>query len=360
MSAATSASSTKTHEVDGFDSGTATAGRKVSTDAPARVARFKWEATEKDRLTLFPIRNLKIWAFRKVLEKLHWVVEDVDMSKDAKDWNTRTDAGDKHFVKHILGLFAVFDNLVIKNLKGNFAQRFNCMEAEAYLAIQEDQEWVHAEGYMLQAEGVVGGAELREVLESMQTMPAVRAIIDWAKQYLSETIPDGEALIAWAFVEGVIFSGAFAGIQWLRERNMLPGMTEFNQFIARDEGVHCLFTCHVAVEQLIVRAPRSKAHEIAAEAVAVASMFVDEALPKPLHNMTAALMKQYIQFQADCVLAEMRYKTLFRVKNPFPFMDKLSLNEIAKANFFERGVSQYQGPTEGATVVAVDNSEIKY
>jgi ribonucleoside-diphosphate reductase beta chain len=329
--------------------------------APTNVpARFKWEATEKDRTTLFPIRNPKIWAFRKTLEKLHWVVEDVDMSKDANDWKTRLDARDKHFIKYTLGLFAVFDNLVIKNLKENFAKRFNCMEAEGYLAIQEDQEWVHAEGYMLQAEGVVGGEELKEVLGSIRTMPAVKAIIEWAKKYLSDAIPDGEALIAWAFVEGVIFSGAFAGIQWLRERNMLPGMTEFNQFIARDEGVHCLFTCHVAVEQLIVRAPRSKAHEIAAEAIAVASMFVDEALPQPLYNMSAELMKQYVQFQADCVLAEMKYKPLYGIKNPFTYMDKLSLNEIAKANFFERSVTAYQGPSEGGLVFGIDETEVKY
>lgn len=323
-------------------------------------SRFRWDDKEIGRLTLFPIRNPKIWEFRKVLEKLHWVVEDVDMANDAKDWNTRLEPADKHFVKYNLGLFAVFDNLVIKNLKENFVKRLNCMEAEAYLAAQEDQEWVHAEGYMLQAQGVVGGAELDEILASMKTMPAVKAVIDWASKYLDPSIPDGEALIAFAFVEGVIFSGSFAGIQWLRERNMLHGMTEFNQFIARDEGIHCLFTCHVVREELIARAPRHRAHAIAREAIAVASMFVDEAMPKPLHNMTAPLLKQHIQFRADTVLKEMRYKPLFQVEEPFVFMDKLSLNEIAKANFFERRSTAYKGIEAGDNVYGIDESEITF
>jgi ribonucleoside-diphosphate reductase beta chain len=331
-----------------------------SSSCTVAAPHFRWDEKEAGRLTLFPIRNPKIWAFRKLLERLHWTVEEVDMSKDKKDWETRLEPGDKHFVKYNLGLFAIFDNLVIENLKENFSKRFNCQEAKAYLAAQENQEWIHAEGYMLQAEGVVGGAELAEVLASVKTMPAVKAVIDWATKYLDPSIPDGEALIAWAFVEGVIFSGAFAGIQWLRERNMLPGVTEFNQFIARDEGIHCLFTCHVVVEELIARAPRAKAHAIANEAVAVASMFVDESLPKPLHNMTAQLMKQYIQFQADCVLVEMRYKPRFDAKNPFEFMDKLSLNELAKANFFERRPSQYQGAGEGDIQYSIDESEIAY
>lgn len=323
--------------------------------------RFRWDTMmEQKRQTLFPILNPDIWGFRKLLERLHWVVEDCDMSKDKKDWDTRCTPEEKHFIKYQLGLFAIFDNLVIKNLKENFVKRFRCMEAEAYLAKQEDQEWIHAEAYMLQAQGVVGGDELKEVLASLQTMPAVKAIIDWAAKYLDPSVSDGEALVAWALAEGGIFSASFAGIQWLRDRNMLPGMTEFNQFIARDEGVHCLFTCHLVTDQLIARAPRTKVHAIVREAFAVTSLFINASLPHALHNMTAPLMEQYTQFQFDSVLALMRYKPLYSVENPFRFMDKLSLNAVAKANFFERRASQYGGPEEGSLDCTVDKSEIQY
>ena len=72
------------------------------------------------------------------------------------------------------------------------------------------------------------------------------------------------------------------------------------------------------------------------------------------------LMRQYVRFQADCVLADMGYAPLFRAENPFPFMDKLTLNEIAKTNFFEARPTQYQKVTkEGASRFAVDNSPVE-
>lgn len=333
----------------------------VSTSGASHIApRFKWDAAEAGRRTLFPIKNQKIWEFRKLVERLHWTVEEVDMSGDRKDWETRMDDGERHFVRYILGLVAIFDNIVIKNLKESFEKRLGCMEAAAYLAAQEDQEWVHAEAYMLQSEGVAQGDELNGILNSIETMPAVKTIVEWANKYLNNDMPDGDVLIAWAFVEGVLFQGPFCGLQWLRDRKLLPGVTEFNQFIARDEGVHTLFTCHIVKEELLDRPTRIRAHAIANEAFKAAAMFIDEALPKPLHNMTANLMKQYVQFQTDCVLAEMGYRALFGAKNPFPFMDALSLQEVAKANFFERRSTAYSGPVKDAAVFSIDESPIKY
>lgn len=49
--------------------------------------------------------------------------------------------------------------------------------------------------------------------------------------------------MAFAAVEGILFSGSFCAIYWLKKRGMMPGLTFSNELIARDEGLHADFAC---------------------------------------------------------------------------------------------------------------------
>jgi ribonucleoside-diphosphate reductase beta chain len=110
---------------------------------------------------------------------------------------------------------------------------------------------------------------------------------------------------------------------------------------------------------LVVRPSQERAQAIFASAIEVIDDFVDSSLPVRLIGINAELMKQYVRFQADCVLGDMGYLPAYRVDNPFPFMDKLTLNEVAKVNFFERTATQYQNVTvAGATRLALDTTPI--
>jgi ribonucleoside-diphosphate reductase subunit M2 len=55
--------------------------------------------------------------------------------------------------------------------------------------------------------------------------------------------------------------------------------------------------------------------------------------------MNASLMCQYIEFVADRLLLALGNPKHYNAKNPFDFMDLISLQ--GKANFFERRVSEY-------------------
>ena len=156
------------------------------------------------------------------------------------------------------------------------------------------------------------------------------------------------------------FSASFASLQWLRDRNILPGITEYNMLIARDEGVHTLNTCLYARKYLIERPSVSDARAIFESAIATLDEFVEHSLPVRLIGMNEALMKQYTRFQADCVYLELGYeKPIYGAKNPFLNMDKLTLNDIAKTNFFERRALQYQNVVSaGAARLAIDNTPL--
>jgi ribonucleoside-diphosphate reductase beta chain len=55
--------------------------------------------------------------------------------------------------------------------------------------------------------------------------------------------------------------------------------------------------------------------------------------------MNAKLMAQYIEFVADRLLLQLGYPKAYNSANPFPFMERISLEN--KDNFFEKRVSTY-------------------
>jgi len=56
--------------------------------------------------------------------------------------------------------------------------------------------------------------------------------------------------------------------------------------------------------------------------------------------MNAELMKQYIEFVADHLLASLGLTREFNSANPFDWMELISLQ--GKTNFFEKRVGEYQ------------------
>jgi ribonucleoside-diphosphate reductase beta chain len=321
---------------------------------------FAWAPGEGDRVALIPIRHPDIWEFRKLMEALHWNAQEVDLLRDRKDWTTRMSDDQRLFVKMQLAFFATIDIDVLENIDTNFIREVDCMEARMTYAAQADQECVHAESYGLQIEAVMEGAERDAVLNAVRTMPVISRMREWVLRWFSRDLSVGERLVAFAAVEGVLFSASFSAIQWLREQNLLPGITDFNNFIVRDEGVHTLFACLLVRRYLVSKPAQARAEEIFGEVVAVLDDFVTESLPVRLIGMNAELMKQYVRYRADRVLADMGYAPAHRVENPFKFMEKMALNEVAKTNFFEARGSQYQNVSRpGQSRLALDDTPVE-
>lgn len=148
-----------------------------------------------------------------------------------------------------------------------------------------------------------------------------------------------ERLVAFAAVEGIFFSGAFASIFWLKKRGKMPGLTFSNELISRDEGLHTDFAC-LLFQHMNKKASFDTVRQIITEAVHIEQEFMTDALPVNLIGMNATLMKRYIEFVADRLLVALGLKKIYNVENPFDFMDLISLQ--GKTNFFEKKVSEYQ------------------
>jgi len=144
--------------------------------------------------------------------------------------------------------------------------------------------------------------------------------------------------MCFAIVEGVFFSGAFCSIFWLKKRGLLQGLCFSNELISRDEALHTEFAV-LLYSKLINKVPKEKVYTIFRDAVKIEQQFITEALPCRLVGMNADMMKDYIEFVADRLLLQLGYGKLWETKNPFTWMELISLE--GKTNFFEKRVGDY-------------------
>jgi ribonucleoside-diphosphate reductase beta chain len=338
------------------------------------------------RFTVFPIKYQNLWKFYKQHISTFWTVEEIKLSDDIIDWNTKLNDNEKYFIKNVLAFFAASDGIVNENLVVNFYNEIEIPEARQFYAVQMMIEAIHAEQYALLIDTyILDTKEKSKLFNAIESIPAVKRKADWAIKWIEEgsllhkMIPEthfntlknlnnyenanpkmiealqfitgerpkfAQRLLAFICVEGIFFSGSFCAIYWLKSRGLMPGLSTANQFISRDENLHAEFAIEL-YKMLDNRLDEKIVHNIFKEAVDIEKQFITESLPVSLIGMNCNLMSQYIEMVADRWLVLLGYNKIYNTQNPFPFMEMISLNE--KVNFFENVVTNYQRANVGAS-----------
>lgn len=309
-----------------------------------------------NRFTTFPIEHHDIWALYKKALANFWVVEEIDLTQDYIDWETKLNENERYFIKHILAFFAGSDGIVNENLALNFYNEIQVPEIRQYYSTQILIEAVHSETYSLLIDSYIKSPnEKHELLNAIQTIPVIKEKADWALKWISNG-SFAERLIAFSAVEGIFFSGSFCSIFWLKSRGLMPGLTLSNEFISRDEGLHCEAAI-VIYKKLISKLPEETIKSIYKSAVELEKQFITESLPVSLIGMNKELMKEYIEYVADFYLVKLGCTKMYNTKNPFAFMEYISIK--SKTNFFEKKVSQYRkakvGNDQSDNLFAIDS-----
>ena len=297
-----------------------------------------------NRFVLYPIQYPKLFEFYKKHIASFWTVEEIDMSQDTMDWQKLTET-EREFILCILGFFSASDGIVVENLVTNFCAEVQLPEARAMYSFQAAMENIHSETYSLMIDTLATNQQKELLFNHIDNHPGTKAKAEWAMKYMEAkrgcVTNFSERLVAFACVEGIMFSSSFCALYWLKNRGLCPGLTFSNELISRDEGLHRDFA--VAMYKICPKLSRKRILDIIQSAVEVEMKFVKHSLPENLKGMNYDMMTQYVQFVADHLLKSLGYNKLYKVKNPFPFMDMISLE--GKTNFFERRVGEYSRPT---------------
>jgi len=291
-----------------------------------------------DRYVMFPIKHHDIWSMYKKQIDCFWRAEEIDLSKDIKDWNNLTE-NEKYFISHILAFFAASDGIVLENLAVRFIDEVQLSEARAFYGFQIAMENIHSETYSLLIDTYIKDKrEKLRLFKAIDNYPCIKQKADWAIEYIKCNDSFSTRLLAFAVVEGIFFSGAFCSIFWLKKRGLMPGLTFSNELISRDEALHTEFAI-LLYSKLKHKLSEEKVFSIVAEAVQIEKYFIVEALPCRLIGMNNIMMCKYIEFVADRLLQQLGYNKLYNSTNPFDFMEMISLE--GKGNFFEKRISDY-------------------
>jgi ribonucleoside-diphosphate reductase beta chain len=326
------------------DKKTSHVSTKIKT-GKARLPEILLDPDEK-RYVILPIKYPDIWAMYEKHQKTRWIPAEVDYSADVCDWE-KLNPGEKHFLKHILAFFAASDAIVNDNIIDNLLQKIQILEARYFYGTQVEMENIHSLTYALLIDTYISDPkEKEEMFNAVEHMKTVKKKAEWAIKWTNSDADLDSLFIAFAAVEGIFFSGSFCAIFWLATRGLMPSLCISNDLISRDEGIHTDFAVLMHTNYVANKLSQDEVYMIFSEAVEIECEFITGALGCDLIGMNKKLMKQYIKFVANRLLRQLNYETLYKdvnkvdVKNPFPFMDRILLEN--KTNFFENRVTNYQ------------------
>lgn len=218
-----------------------------------------------------------------------------------------------------------------------FYNEIQIPEARCFYGFQIGIENIHSEMYSLLIDTLVLDPNRKnELFNAIETIPSVKKKADWALKWIGDTNSTyAKRLIAFACVEGIFFSGAFCSIFWLKKRGLMAGLTCSNELISRDEALHTEFAV-LMYNYIVNKLTQEEVESIVKEAVEIEKEFITESIPCKLIGMNSKMMSDYIEFVADRLVVQLGYAKLYSTKNPFDFMEMISLE--GKTNFFEKRV----------------------
>lgn len=312
---------------------------------------------DDERFTILPIpdgRQMIVDEYNRQRKSL-WNEHEINMSIDKlhmkngilypnpkNNFEISQNKSAKKFIMSILGFFATADGIVIKNLGDNFINEMGWNEVKAAYIFQCHMENIHAAAYAIQIESLEQDLEKKEQLfNAIKVNPTIKQKAEITFKYMNRDLNNLAArLAAFACVEGILFAGSFCAFYWLSSKNRMPGLSSYNDLIAKDEGMHTDFACMLYKNFIVNKLNEKEMHKLVDDFVKTEHDFISSAMESDMVGMSVSNMKLYINFVANRLLQQLGYNKLYTVSdNPFPFMDKITMER--KTNFFEKRPTTY-------------------
>ena len=138
-----------------------------------------------NRFVLFPIQHNDIWEMYKKQEASIWTAEELDLSPDLVDWESKLNDDERFFIKHVLAFFAASDGIVNENLAENFLSEVQYTEAKFFYGFQVMMENIHSETYSLLIDTYIKDTKEKNYLfNAIETFEPVKKKADWAMRWI--------------------------------------------------------------------------------------------------------------------------------------------------------------------------------
>jgi glutaredoxin 3 len=280
-------------------------------------------------------------------EDIHWTEKEVDLGPDVVQWHTVLGQDDRDFLTDNLRLFTQSDVQVGSNYYQYLIPSVCNNEFKQMLGSFAAREGVHQRAYALVSDTLgFPDAEYSRFLD----YKSMSDKIDFMFANDVST-PEGVALAfaKTALCEGISLFGPFTQLLGYQRIGWMINTNNIVEWSIRDETVHVkgnsLVFRQMCLEQpwIVTRAFLEQVDQMTRQLVACEDAYLDQCFngrQPAVEDMTAVNMKQYIRYIADRRLAGLGRPPMFKVQNPFPWLEWI-VSGTKLDNFFEKRVSEY-------------------
>lgn len=276
-------------------------------------------------------------------EAAFWKLQEIDFTKDYENF-VKLDKPKQKIIKMILSFFANSDGIVNVNITNRIMNEITSIEAFTAYSFQVMMENTHNRTYSFLLNLLVkDDKEKKEMFNSIENINSIKLISEWAFKWIESDEPLPCRIVAFACIEGILFSAAFAFIFWLKEHSMgeicMEGLIKSNEFISRDEGLHKDFAV-LLYKRFKNKPNNSVIINIIKESVDIGIVFSEETIESDILGLSSSDMNIYIKYVADRLCYELIGTKIYNAQNPFPFIELLGMQQ--KTNFHESRVTEYK------------------
>jgi ribonucleoside-diphosphate reductase beta chain len=289
------------------------------------------------------------WAYEawSIQQKIHWLPEEVPLSDDIKDWNSKLTDAERNLLTQIFRFFTQSDIEVNDCYMENYGRIFKPTEIKMMLASFSNMETIHVAAYshLLDTIGMPE-ATYKAFLEFEE----MKSKWDYLKSFNMDN-PYNTALtmaVFGAFTEGLQLFASFAILLNFPRFNKMRGMGQIISWSVRDETLHTLsiiklFKTFVDEHPDIDQKKLNEDLLIHCQKVVfLEDAFIDLAFEAgEVQGLTPMDIKNYIRYIANRRLEQLGIQPFYDIHtNPLPWLDGM-LNGLEHTNFFENRATEY-------------------
>lgn len=293
------------------------------------------------------------WAYDAYLlqQQMHWLPEEVPLTEDVRDWNTKLSQAEKNLLTQIFRFFTQADIDVAGGYCSRFLPVFSQPELRMMMASFAAMEAVHIDAYSKLIDTIGIPESEYKIFTEYSAMKDKHQFVNGFNGVGGEGLIKDLAVYS-AFTEGMQLFSSFAILLNFPRQNKMKGMGQIVTWSIRDESLHVesmlkLFNTFVQENpDLWTKELRKELYEICHEMVYLEDRFIDLAFSGGgVHGVTPEEIKKYIRYIADRRLQQLNLKPEFMVdNNPLPWLEWV-VNGKEHTNFFENRSTAYAKAT---------------
>src|SRR6185437_8090587 len=283
------------------------------------------------------------------MKKSEWRRSDIDFEEDIRSLRNLKKQ-EKNILLMTAGFFLTVDSMVmdslnnslLKDLEGMSSKNELLTKAIEFYNEQNRQEQVHDEFYKDMGKALFPESYNTVLMNCHEEFIEFRRVFDFCREFQERERPIGERLLAYAFIECIVFFPFFAGIIFHRFKGNIRETVAGNHWVCNEEAMHVLGHSHIY--KLVGGVTKSRAREMCEELVCLVKDMWSSRIfcsgKNDVNGFTLRMIHGYI----DNLSGYMLWLTGFANNQPdtesqFRYMDYLT--SYTRANFFEAKVIEY-------------------